>query len=122
VRPHAPIGRFVGGSWSAALPHASSKRPADWDNPAPDYNNPNAFMYWGDQAPVNHESRPGTMLDIPGPDRRTQAVADRVRGGQWAAVYLSVEDVPPETRLAWPSRYEHTCVLRLLVPLEGAAP
>jgi hypothetical protein len=120
--PRAPIGRPEGGSWSVALPHASSKRPADWDNPAPDYNNPNAFMYWGDQTPASNDSRPGTMLEIPGPDRRTQAVSDRVRGGRWAAVYLSVEGLPPETRLAWPSRYEHTCVLRLLVPLEGAAP
>jgi hypothetical protein len=118
--PPPPVSRPVGESgdtvWSATFPaeYAGSEPPQAWANPPPD---PGLGYYPYHQTV---DLNPGPLLDLQGPWRRGQALERRLASGRWAAVYLNIEKFPLDTPVGWPSRSEHTCVLRLLVPLEGA--
>lgn len=103
-----PVGKMEKGTWEADLP----TRP------------------WVDHlwtpvlqatSPQNQWSayHPATGLSLPGPDRRTLAVSRMVEGGRYGAVLLSVRGWPGDPELARPAKYEHTRLLRLVVPVEG---
>lgn len=111
-----PVGEAEDTVWSATFPaeYSRTEAPREWANPAPD---PGLGYYPYQQAV---DLNPGPLLDLRGPWGRGQAVDRRLASGRWAAVYLSIEKFPLDTPVGWPSRSEHTCVLRLLIPLEGA--
>lgn len=118
----ASIGDSEGTNWRALFEGANTSpvAPKAWNNPPPDPNQP---VYWGYPG-MNQgvDLRPGPLLDLAGPDRRSLAVERYIETGEWAAVYLNLSDCPVDLRLQWPADGEHTMVVRLLVPLEGEAP
>ncbi len=75
---------------------------------------------WGVQAQTLF--KPGLALGLPGADRRAMAIRRMAESGRWAAVYLQLDDMPPDVRAdgAGDAVYKHTVVCRLLVPLGGS--
>jgi hypothetical protein len=118
----ASIGENEGTNWRALFESAngSAQAPKAWNNPPPDPNQP---YYWGYPGMGQAmDLRPGPLLDLPGPDRRSMAVAEYVATGRWAAIYLNLSDCPSDLNLQWPADANCTMVVRLLVPIEGETP
>lgn len=62
--------------------------------------------------------RPANWMGLSGPDRRTQAINTMVARGQYAGVYLLVENLPPDVSFERGGIYHCSAALRLVVPLE----
>jgi len=115
--PPRPVGTAGDTTWSAVFPddYISAAAPAAWSNPPQDENT----FYYPIQVAINRS--PGPLLDIQGPLRRGLSVERRLESGRWAALYLNIERFPLDAALDWPSTSTHTCLVRLLVPLDSAS-
>lgn len=106
-----PLARFEDGAWTIQFAAEAAEPPDTWRPPGrTDFEllNPGALV---------EVDRPGLVLDLPGANRRGLSVARRVRSGRWAALYLAVEELPPDVRINWESRYQQSTVVRLMIPL-----
>jgi hypothetical protein len=105
------VGSMDDGVWSASFPlrYADPLVPRMWG--ALDVVAGYSF------GPAPTDMRPGPLLDLYGPARRSRAIDKAVESARWGAVYLDVADWPVDTSVTWRSEGEQTRVLRVLVPL-----
>jgi hypothetical protein len=113
------LGAVENGAWSGVFRESFSGKDPEpaWANLPPSNQD---YMYSRFETLSAQSREPGLMLDLSGPDRRTQGVTRMVQSGRFAAVYLSLHECPPTMKIDWPSTVKTSAVVRLIVPLEGA--